>query len=125
MRGAGGDPLKAEMAFESYMQGVANRLARVGSKYDVEIQPAANARGRVWNFVQFRQGRGWTKHLYAYPGSRRLDAGIVDTSAAPNAFGLRPLVSGFDITLNASKPNIVQYYQEYFGKIPVFDLRLP
>jgi hypothetical protein len=121
---ASGDAAKAERIFEGYMQGVANRLERMGAKYGVEIQPAANANGRVWNFVQFRQGVGWTDKLYAFPGSRRLDAGITDLTQAPNEFGLRPLVSGFDITLDRAKPNIVQYYQEYFGKIPIFDLRL-
>lgn len=124
MRMAGGDAAKAERIFEGYMQGVANRLERMGAKYGVEIQPATNANGRVWNFVQFRQGGGWTDKLYAFPGSRRLDAGITDLTKAPNEFGLRPLVSGFDITLDRAKPNIVQYYQEYFGKIPIFDLRL-
>jgi hypothetical protein len=42
-----------------------------------------------------------------------------------NAHGLRPLVSGFDITLDSSKPNIVKKYQEYFGDIPIYDVRLP
>ena len=123
LREAGGDWRRAEEIFEGYLQGVSNRLQRTGSKYAVEIQPAANADGRVWNFIQLWHGNRWSDKLYAFPGSRRLDAGIVDMTAQPNSFGLRPLSSGFDITLDARKPNIVQYYQEYFGDIPIFDLR--
>jgi hypothetical protein len=54
-----------------------------------------------------------------------LDAGIIDLGATANSQGLRPLVAGFDITLDASKPNIVSYYQQYFGNIPIYDIRLP
>lgn len=55
------------------------------------------------------------RRIFATKGSRRLDSGIVDlTSKGP----LHQLVSGFDITLDASKLSIVRYYQEAFGETP-------
>lgn len=63
-------------------------------------------------------------HAYS-PGSRRLDAGVIDLVAPVNQHGLRPVVAGFDITLSPTKPNIVPYYQAYFGDIPIYDIRLP
>jgi RHS repeat-associated protein len=136
LRQAGGDWRCAEQLFESYLQGVSNRLGRVNSRFGVEIQPAAIADGqRVPAFVHLHRGRSWSSplvadaagnpRLFAYPGSRRLDAGIIDLDASPNSQGLRPLVVGVDITLDASKPDIVPYYQQYFGTIPIYDIRLP
>jgi len=58
-----------------------------------------------------------------YPGSRRLDAGIIDITGRASVDGLYPVVSGFDITVNPLKPNIVPWYQEAFGPIPIFDIR--
>lgn len=125
MRESGGDWRRAEEIFEGYLQGVSNRLQRSGSKFAVELQPAATADGRVWNFIQLWHGNRWSDKLSAFPGSRRLDAGIIDLTTQPNAFGLRPLQLGYDITLNTRKVDIVKYYQEYFGNIPIVDLRPP
>ncbi len=109
---SGGDWVTSEQLFERYLQGVQNRLARTGSQFAVEIQPAAiPGRGRVPGFQQV----GGT--TFPTRGSRRLDAGIVGPKGK--------LVSGFDITLDPNKPSVVQYYQEAFGNIPIFDIRLP
>ena len=56
-------------------------------------------------------------NVFATPGSFRLDAGIVDAQGN--------VLSGFDITLDPTKPNIVPKYQNAFGDIPIFDIRLP
>ena len=81
-------------------------------------QPAAvPGRGRVPAFVSFVDRQGIPR-VYAYPGSRRLDAGLT-------RLGTGDPVSGFDITLNRAKPNIVSYYQAAFGQVPIFDIRIP
>ncbi|MDQ0612302.1 hypothetical protein QFZ83_006473 [Variovorax sp. W1I1] len=135
LRQSGGDAQLSERLFEGYLNGVSNRLARTGSEFGIEIQPASLANAeRVPNFIYLHRGGSssplvtWpdgTPRLYAYEGSRRLDAGVIDTTVAPNEHGLHPVVAGFDITLSATKPNIVPYYQKYFGNIPIYDIRLP
>jgi len=123
LRGSGGDWQKAESTFRRYLGGVERRMQAAGGPYGVDWQPAAiPGKGRVPAFRTFwnrSQGRFRT---YATRDSRRLDAGLTDL-AAPGP--LRPLVSGYDITLNASKPSIVQYYQDAFGQIPILDIRVP
>lgn len=112
LRNSGGDWRASERLFERYLGGVQNRLSRTGSSLSVEIQPAAiPGRGRVPAFRRFGD------RVFATPGSRRLDAAV----ARPDG----SLVSGYDITLDAGKPNIVQYYQDAFGPIPILDIRLP
>jgi RHS repeat-associated protein len=112
LRQSGGDWRRSEQLFENYLKGVQIRLMRTGSPMSVEIQPAAiPGLGRV---PAFRQVGG---RIFPTPRSRRLDAGIV----GPNG----DLFSGFDITLNPNKPSIVPYYQQAFGDIPIFDIRLP
>ncbi len=135
LRLSGGDGAKAEQLFESYVNGVSNRLQRTGSGFGVEWQPAAIVNGeRVPAFVWLHRGNSWNSplisdaagnpRLFAFPGSRRLDAGVIDITVAPNSQGLYPVLSGFDITVDASKPSIVRYYQQYFGDIPIYDIRL-
>jgi RHS repeat-associated protein len=121
LRSSGGDWRKAEKLFRSYLGGVERRLRKTGSSLAVEWQPAAiPGRGRVPAFRNLVDRSG-LRRIFATKGSRRLDAGIVDlTSKGP----LHQLVSGFDITLDASKPSIVRYYQEAFGEIPILDIRL-
>ena len=132
---SGGDSQEAERLFESYLSGVSNRLASADSGYGIDIQPAALSNGeRVPNFIYLNRGGPGTSlitgadgepQLYGFPGSRRLDAGVIDVTAPANQYDLQPVVSGFDITLSATKPNIVPYYQKYFGNIPIYDIRLP
>lgn len=113
---SGGNWQRSEQLFNSYLEGVENRLSAAGSPYGVQIQPAALPGGtRVPPYVQYGGSSG---PIFPFPGSRRLDAGIVD-------LGNGGLVSGFDITLNPAKPSIVPYYQEAFGNIPIFDIRQP
>lgn len=110
------------------------RLSRTQSKYAVELQPAAIAGGaRVPSLIWMHRGDATSPlimgadgalRLFAYPGSRRLDAGIIDVTAAANQHGLRPVVSGYDITLNTAKSPVGGYYREYFGNIPIADIRL-
>jgi len=134
LRQSGGNWQKSQELFENFLNGVSNRLGRSSSPFGIEIQPAALRGGeRVPAFVHLHRG-GWDSpviterlgnpRLFAFPGSRRLDAGIFDVTSAANAEGLRPLVAGFDITLDASKPSIVSYYQRFFGNIPIYDIRL-
>ncbi|MEM9754168.1 MAG: hypothetical protein AAF916_12410, partial [Planctomycetota bacterium] len=134
LKHSGGDWRLSESLFNEYLGKVSHRLRMQGSRYGVEIQPAALAGGeRVPPYLHFRYhvGRGpfisdgaGRPILFAYPGSRRLDAGIVDMTVGGNRSGLRPLVAGFDITLNARKSHIVEYYQQFFGEIPIYDIRL-
>jgi hypothetical protein len=72
--------------------------------------------------------------LFAYPGSRRLDAAIVDLSKPPVVppqnltgadIGYNPVVTGFDITLDASKPDPTAYYQAAFPGAKIIDIRKP
>ncbi|MEO8362212.1 MAG: RHS repeat-associated core domain-containing protein [Vicinamibacteria bacterium] len=131
LRESAGDWVRSEALFESYLGGVGNRLSRGGSRFGVEMQPAALPGGeRVPGFLELLKADGsgvsmdrfGRPRLVPYPGSRRLDAGIIDlTTPGPN----RQVLSGFDITLNRTKRPIVDYYQEAFGKIPIFDVRLP
>jgi hypothetical protein len=88
---------------------------------------------RVPNFIWLHRGdatsplilgRDGAPRLFAYPGSRRLDAGIVDLTASPNQYGLRPVVTGYDISLSATKPPVGGYYRDYFGNVPISDIRL-
>jgi hypothetical protein len=122
LRRAGGDGARAEALFERYLSRVADRLEACNTRFGVEWQPAALRDGtRVPNFIHY-EPVGGTK-LYAYPGSRRLDAGIVDLSSVRS--GYHPVIHGFDLTVDLTKPNVVGYYQEYFGPIPINDIRLP
>jgi RHS repeat-associated protein len=135
LRRSGGNATRSEQLFDSYLRGVESRLQKVGSEYGIEIQPAALANGeRVPGFVWLHRGGAnsplitnvdGAPRLFAFPGSRRLDAGVVDVTAPVNAHSLRPVIAGFDITLSSTKPNIVPYYQEYFGDIPIYDIRVP
>jgi RHS repeat-associated protein len=119
LRQAQGNGTQAERLFGGYLRGVNNRLERLNSALSVEWQPAAiNGGTRVPGFIYFKPGN----QLYAFPGSRRLDAGIVNLAKVRN--GMNPVVWGFDITVDSKKPNIVQYYQQYFGNIPIDDIRL-
>ncbi|WP_231590824.1 hypothetical protein [Grimontia sp. AD028] len=134
LRNSGGDPYKAEAIFEDYLKAVDNRLQRVDSDYRIEIQPAAlKGEGRVPAFIYLHRGGPDTSlitnssgdpKLFAYPGSKRLDAGVIDISSDANQFNLHPVVSGFDITTSKTKPNIVNKYQQVFGDIPIYDIRL-
>lgn len=104
-----------------------------GSTFRIESQPAALVgEGRVPNFIHMHRGgessplitdRNGDPRLFAYPNSRRLDAGVIDLRDSPDEFGLRPLQSGYDITLDARKRDIVTYYRKAFGDIPVRDIR--
>jgi hypothetical protein len=135
LRQSNGNAQLSEQLFETYLTGVGNRLTRVSSEFGIEIQPAAIAGGeRVPNFIFLHRagpnsplitGADGSPRLFAYPGSRRLDAGVFNTTAAATEDGLRPIIAGFDITTSQSKPNIVRYYQEYFGNVPIYDIRLP
>lgn len=128
LRESGGDWHKAEALFEGYLGRVQNRFTRTGSGLGVEIQPAALRDGtRVPPFIHFLNGDGSLSRLYAFPKSRRLDATIVDTQDITRGVGgsYPRVLSGFDITLNRTKPNRVQYYQEFFGDIDISDIRLP
>lgn len=108
----------AELTFQRYLSAADRRLIAAEARYRVQWQPAAvPGRGRVPAYVSFTDRQG-ARRIFAYPGSRRLDAGIVEVSSGRT-------VSGFDITLDASKPRIESYYQEAFGDIPIFDIRLP
>ena len=135
LRQSGRDWRRSQGLFEGYLDGVSNRLARTGSDFGLDIQPAAIVGGeRVPAFVYLHRGNSWSSQLitdaagnprpFAFPGSRRLDAGITDLTTPANLHGLRRVVAGFDITLDASKPNIFPHYQEYFGQIPIYDIRL-
>jgi hypothetical protein len=108
----------------------------MGSPFCLEWQPAAVVgEGRVPNFINLYRGYSTSSglilddlgnpRLFAYPGSRRLDAGLVMRwGVEPNAYGLRPVVAGFDITLDPNKPLCVQYYQQAFGPVPIYDIRI-
>lgn len=133
---SGGDAQRAERLFEQYSNGVKNRLMQTGSEFGIEVQPAALKDGtHVPGSIWMHRGGGNSPLVpgldnlpkpYAWKGSRRLDLGVVDTSVGtPNQHGMFPVVAGFDITLDATKRNIVPYYQEYFGNIPIYDIRLP
>jgi hypothetical protein len=132
---SGGNPQLAEQIFNRYLGQVDNRLINSGSPYGIDIQPAALKNGeRVPNFIYLNRGGPGTSlitgadgepQIFAFPGSRRLDAGVIDTTAPLNQYDLQPVISGFDITLSPTKPNIVPYYQSYFGNIPIYDIRLP
>ena len=50
---------------------------------------------------------------------------MIDLRDMPNEHGLRPVKSGYDITLDQSKPRIEEYYREAFGDISVADIRPP
>ena len=133
LRNSGGDWAQSEALFNRYLSLADARLARTGSGYAVELQPAAIGGGeRVPSFIWMHRGDATSPlimgsdgapRLFAYPGSRRLDAGIVDMTALANQHGLRQVVSGYDITLNATKPPVGGYYREYFGNIPITDIR--
>lgn len=134
LRNSGGDWVKSEALFNRYLSLADARLARTGSNFGVELQPAAIAGGeRVPSFIWRHRrdgssplilGRDGTPQLFAYRGSLRLDAGIIDLSASANQYGLRPVVSGYDISLSANKSPIGGYYRDYFGNIPISDIRL-
>ena len=131
LKQSGGDWQNSEALFERYLGGVEKRLGRAGSQYGVEIQPAALPGGeRVPSHIYLEKldGSGlahdrWgNPELVPYPGSRRMDAAIIDrTSAGP----YHRAVSGFDITLNARKPSVSTYYEEAFPFMQdFFDIRL-
>ena len=126
LKNSGGNWRKSEALFEKYLQTVENRLRNVNSEYGVEIQPAA-----VQGGLRIPAGFWIGKNKWVpYRGSRRLDASIVDLSQIANSptkyqGKYKTVVSGFDITLNPTKPSVITKYQEYFGDIPIFDIRLP
>ena len=131
LKRSGGDWQTSEALFERYLGGVERRLGRTSSPYGVEMQPAALPGGeRVPShiYLEKQDGSGLVHNrrgdlkLVHYPGSRRMDAAIIDrTSVGP----YRRAVSGFDITLNAKKPPVSEYYQEAFPFMQdFFDIRL-
>jgi hypothetical protein len=123
---SGGDGARAEAIFEGYLSRVSNRLENAGSRFGVEWQPAALADGtRVPGYLFY--GRAGEKVFHPFGTSRRLDAGIIDLTKVRLYPGVaeHPVIHGFDITVDMTKPNIVPYYQEYFGPIPIDDIRLP
>jgi hypothetical protein len=134
LRDSGGDWRIAEQKFDAYGAALNARLQATGSTLRIEFQPAALVgEGRVPNFIHMHRGgessplitdRNGDPRLFAYPNSRRLDAGVVDLRDSPDEFGLRPLQSGYDITLDARKRDIVSYYREAFGDVPIEDIRL-
>jgi hypothetical protein len=120
LKGSGGNWQTSEALFERYLGGVERRLGRTGSQYGVEIQPAALPGGeRVPSHIYLEKLNGsglvhdrWGNlKLIPYPGSRRMDAAIIDL-ASPGPY--HRAVSGFDITLNARKPSVAGYYEEAF-----------
>ena len=131
LKRSGGNWHTSEALFERYLGGVERRLGRTGSQYGVEIQPAALPGGeRVPSYIHLEKldGSGLVHDRWGnlkqvpYPGSRRLDAAIIDRTS-PGPF--HRAVSGFDITLNARKPNVSSYYQEAFPFMQeFFDIRL-
>ncbi|ODM24579.1 hypothetical protein A7W90_00085 [Clostridium sp. Bc-iso-3] len=123
LRESGGNWQKSEALFEKYLGSVENRLRRVGSNYGVETQAAAIKVGQRVP-AGFNIGNKWIP----YKGSGRLDAAIVDltqTASSPTKYQgmFHPVVSGFDITLNPTKPSVIGKYKEIFGDIPIFDIR--
>ncbi|MGE0454278.1 MAG: RHS repeat-associated core domain-containing protein [Vicinamibacteria bacterium] len=131
LKRSGGNWQTSEALFERYLGGVERRFGRTGSQYGVEIQPAALPGGeRVPSHIYLEKldGSGLVHDrwgdlkLVPYPGSRRMDAAIIDrTSSGP----YHRAVSGFDITLNARKPSVSEYYQEAFPFMQdFFDIRL-
>jgi hypothetical protein len=120
LRESGGNWRQSETLFRRYLGGVERRMQGSGP-FGLEWQPAAiPGRGRVPAFRTFWNRAQGRYRTFATKGSRRLDAGLTDLNA-PGP--LRPLVSGYDITLDPSKPSIVRYYQEAFGEIPILDIR--
>ena len=126
LKRSGGNWRTSEALFERYLGGVGRRFQRTGSPFGVEIQPAALPGGkRVPNYIYLEKldGSGLVHNrwgqpkLIPYPGSRRMDAAIVDMSSpGPN----RRAVSGFDITLNPRKRSVSEYYQEAFPDMQDF-----
>lgn len=115
LRNSRGDYTASEANFNSYAGALNSRLEAAGSPYRIELQPAAVPdEGRVPNFINLFRGNRpdsslivdsqGAPRLFAYPGSRRLDAGVIDLNATPNEHGLRPLLSGYDISLDQRKP---------------------
>ena len=130
LKHSGGDWRKSEELFNKYLGAVEQRLRASGSRYGVEVQPAAVVgKGRVPAFTQeiFSNGNPIPGTIRPFEGSRRLDAAIIDLTQPEIArYGggtFHKVVSGFDITLNQQKRPIVLYYQEAFGQIPIFDIR--
>ncbi len=133
LRESGGDFRLSESKFERYASALDARLQGTRSPYRIEFQPAAiPGEGRVPNFIHLHHGGSSSPlisdaqgnpRLFAYPGSRRLDAGLIDLRDAPNADDLRPVISGYDITLDANKRAIGDYYREAFGDINIQDIR--
>jgi RHS repeat-associated protein len=131
LKQSGGDWQKSEALFERYLGAVEKRLGRTGSQYGVEIQPAALPGGqRVPSHIYLEKldGSGLVHDRWGnlkqvpYPGSRRMDAAIIDRMS-PGPY--HRAVSGFDISLNAKKPSVSAYYEEAFPFMQdFFDIRL-
>src|SRR5205807_8041135 len=119
----------AEARFRSYAQAVENRLRSSNSPYTLLAEPAAmpftQERVSTWpNTSKPANPYDGFPAVWSREGSRRLDIGVaVITPGTPD--GLSPIVSGFDISHRPSsvKFPVLQYYQEAFGRIPIFDIR--
>ncbi|ELV89225.1 RHS repeat-associated core domain protein [Escherichia coli PA19] len=123
---ANGDWIKSEAAFNKYINMINKRLELTGSKFRVEIQPAIKNGERVPATTNgpFKVNGKWTSGTHYTGGSKRLDAGIIDITSPTNQYGLHPVIEGFDITLNKTKPSAVDIYSDVFGGIDINDFRL-
>ncbi|EGE8314916.1 RHS repeat protein, partial [Escherichia coli] len=123
---ANGDWIKSEAAFNKYINMINKRLELTGSKFRVEIQPAIKNGERVPATTNgpFKVNGKWTSGTHYTGGSKRLDAGIIDITSPTNQYGLHPVIEGFDITLNKTKPSAVDIYSDVFGGIDINDIRL-
>jgi RHS repeat-associated protein len=121
----------AERRFRRYADRLNNRLRQVNSPYRIEVEPAAFYSSNP-NWRGNRHATTWTN---GQPnpefGTRRLDAGIIDTRQLDHLGRGNSVVAGFDISYapftappgQYYKPPIGNYYQEAFGQIPIYDIR--
>ena len=103
----------AERFFNARLR-IERRLGRANSPFTIQIQPAALPGGR--GVPGFLGGPGGVR---AFPGSRRMDAAVVDIPSTV-ATGRRQVVSGFDVTVNQRKANPADYYREAFPGMDFF-----
>jgi hypothetical protein len=134
LREGHGDWRSAEARYQQYMEYVENRLARMDSRYTVEVEPAAfrgsNGR-RAESWTQSDQNNPGMREWMSERGSLRLDVGIIDTTQLDPAGNPYRVVAGFDISYKpfrtpsgrGQKPYIGSYYQQAFGDIPIYDIR--
>ena len=104
----------AERFFNAGLRRIESRLGRANSPFTIQIQPAALPGGR--GVPGFLGGPGGVR---AYPGSRRMDAAVVDIPSTVGT-GRRQVVSGFDVTVNSRKSNPADYYREAFPGMDFF-----